>query len=199
MRSRTDAGRRTRRTQHPPGWTGPSRASRVRRSWRLPAVREVTYSVIRLVSSAMYASMGSLAASSLLAGALCFAFAPILLVSFLVPAELVSCPTSSQCLFPTLATPTGWRWRQSRWAGHRARTVPPGRGAAESALFNDVVDRVTNGAQPGQRIVGHSNAVDRCISVKSGRVVPVWDEARFGLSEAWSPVRTVDTLFEVQS
>ena len=32
-------GRRARRTQHPPGWTGPSRASRVRRSRRHPARR----------------------------------------------------------------------------------------------------------------------------------------------------------------
>ena len=38
----TRPGRRTRRTQHPPGRTGPSRRRGVKRSWRLPAVREVT-------------------------------------------------------------------------------------------------------------------------------------------------------------
>ena len=36
---RTDAGRRTRRTQPLTGWTGPSRARRVRRSRRLPSRR----------------------------------------------------------------------------------------------------------------------------------------------------------------
>ena len=57
-------GRRTRRTQHPAGWTGPSRPSGVKRSWRLPAVREVTPFVNSPIRAVQPSSATSAAAAS---------------------------------------------------------------------------------------------------------------------------------------